>query len=78
MRVGENQQPMETACGRYLTRIIRALMGLPASGGRFHDDEPGVGPKRLSNAVVAHGARSEISGSPTTLRKALQKRMSRG
>jgi hypothetical protein len=53
-------------------------MCLSASSRRFHHHKPGIRPKRDADAVVAHGARSGISGSPTTFRNALQKGMSRG
>jgi hypothetical protein len=53
-------------------------MCLSTSSRRFHHNKPGIGAKRSADAVVAHGARSRISGSPTTFRKALQKGMSRG
>src|ERR1700676_705611 len=72
MGMSQNERTARADCTADISGVVRALIGLPAACGRFHDDERSVGAKCRANGVITHGSISVISGISIAFRIALQ------
>src|SRR4051812_48377933 len=69
MCVRQNEYSLTIVSGD-LPYIVCALVRLPTTCGRLHDDKPCIRSECMPNGIVAHKAISVICGNTTALRTA--------